>query len=108
MTKSLIASIQNSGQNLSISSLSPSKVLVVVPKPTSSSRNLIIEQFKKKAESFKSDLRETRRKTINEFKSKTKDKDEIRKFETKIQTEFELTTAQIDKELLNATKNILV
>jgi ribosome recycling factor len=107
MTKSLISCIQNSGQNLSISPLSPSKILVEFPKPTSNSRSLIAEQFRKRAETFKSEIREIRRKAINDCKGRTKDKDEIRNFEMQIQTEFESLMIQIDKETSTATKDIL-
>ena len=57
------------------------------------------EHLKKRTESFKNDLRDKRRKDINDFRSSTKDKDQIRNFEIQTQQKFEKAMCEIDKEL---------
>lgn len=80
--------------------------MILFPKSTSSNKNLVIESLKKRTETFKNELREIRRKKINEFKSSTKDKDQIRNFELQMQKNFEYLGSDIDKELDNFLKNL--
>ena len=95
----MTSSLLSAGLNLSINSLSPSKILVIFPKITYNSKNIIVEQMRKKTENLKNELRDRRRKEINELKSETKDEDKIRNFELQIQKTFEKLLCEIDKEL---------
>lgn len=85
--------------NLTITTLAPSKLLIQSPKQTSSNKILAMEQLKKRADQFKNEIRDIRRKEINNFKISTKDKDEIRNFELQIQKKIENMISEIDKEL---------
>lgn len=99
MTKSVVSSLQSAGLNLTVNVVSASKVLISFPKSSSANKSLIIDQLKKRTEQFKNEIRDFRRKEINEFRSSTKDKDEIRQFEAQIQKQFENLSTDIDKEL---------
>ena len=84
---------------MSYINLAPSKLLIQSPKQTSSNKILAMEQLKKRADQFKNEIRDIRRKEINNFKISTKDKDEIRNFELQIQKKIENMISEIDKEL---------
>lgn len=103
-TKSAVSSFQSAGLNLAVSVVSPTKIMVSLPKSSSSSRSLMIDQLKKNIESLKSEIREIRRKEINRFRASTKDKDDIKKFETDIQNNYESVMSELDKELENVIK----
>lgn len=106
MTKSVVSSLQSAGLNLTINVVSASKVLISFPKSSSANKTFIIDQLKKRTEQFKNEVRDFRRKEINEFRSSTKDKDDIRQFETQIQKQFENLSTDIDKELDLVLKKI--
>ena len=67
---------------------------------------MMIDQLKKNLDSLKSEIREIRRKEINRFRSSTKDKDDIKKFETDIQNNYEAAATELDKELESAVKKL--
>lgn len=94
-----MSSLQSAGLNLTVTTLTPSKLLILFPKQTSSSKNLLMDQLKKRTDQFKNEIREIRRKEINDFRMSTKDKDEIRNFELQTQKKFETLITEIDKEL---------
>lgn len=94
-----MSSLQSAGLNLTVTTLTPSKLLILFPKKTSSSKNLIVDQVKKRTDQFKNELREIRRKEINDFRISTKDKDDIRNFELQTQKKYENLVSEIDKEL---------
>ena len=101
----MISCLQSSGLNLTVTSLTTSKINVSFPKSTFADKNLMMDQLKKRTEIFKNEIRDIRRKSINDFRSNTKDKDEIRLFESQIQKNIENLTIDIDKELeLNLKK----
>ena len=106
MTKPVTSCLQSAGLNLTVSILYASKILISFPKSSSVSKNLIVDQLRKRAEHFKNEVRDFRRKEINEFRSSTKDKDEIRQFETQIQKQFENISSEIDKELEQILKKL--
>ena len=99
MTKSVVSSLQSAGLNLTVNLISASKILISFPKSTSVNNAFIIDKVKKRTDQIKNEIRDFRRKEINEFRSSTKDKDEIRQFETQIQKQFENLLSEIDKEL---------
>lgn len=80
--------------------------MISFPKSTSSNNSFIIDKLKNRTEQIKNELRDFRRKEINDFRASTKDKDEIRQFETQIQKQFENSISEIDKELDSALKKI--
>jgi len=94
-----MSSLQSAGLNLTVTTLTPSKLLILFPKQTSSSKNLIVDQVKKRTDQFKNEMREIRRKEINDFRMSTKDKDDIRNFELQTQKKYEILVSEIDKEL---------
>lgn len=94
-----MSSLQSAGLNLTVTSLTPSKLLILFPKQTSSSKNIIVEQIKKRTDQFKNEMRDIRRKEINDFRMSTKDKDEIRNFELQTQKKYESLISELDKEL---------
>lgn len=94
-----MSSLQSAGLNLTVTSLTPSKLLILFPKQTSSSKNIIVEQVKKRTDQFKNEMRDIRRKEINDFRMSTKDKDEIRIFELQTQKKYETLISELDKEL---------
>lgn len=94
-----MSSLQSAGLNLTISALSASKLLIIFPKPTTSSKTAIVDQLKKRTEQFKNELRDIRRKEINDFRLSTKNKDEIRNFELQTQKKFDSVISELEKEL---------
>lgn len=103
----MTSSLLGAGLNLSVSPISSSKILVTFPKPLSNSKNIVVEQMRKKTEILKNELRDRRRKEINQVRSETKDKNQIRNFELQIQQTFEKLVDEIDKELKLTTALIL-
>lgn len=94
-----MSSLQSAGLNLTINVLSASKLVIIFPKSDSSYKVAISDQLKKRTEQFKNDLRDIRRKDLNNFRSSTKDKDEIRSFELQTQKKFDAIMSESEKEL---------
>lgn len=94
-----MSSLQSAGLNLTMTTLTPSKLLIQIPKQTSSNKSLLTNELKKRADQFKNEMREIRRKEINDFRASTKDKDAIKNFELQNQKKYELMISEIDKEL---------
>lgn len=80
--------------------------MILFPKSTSANKNLLLDQLKTRTENFKNELRDLRRKDINDFRSSTKDKDQIRNFELQVQKKFESLVNEIDKDYELTLKKI--
>lgn len=80
--------------------------MILFPKSTSANKNLMLDQLKTRTENFKNELRDLRRKDINDFRSSTKDKDQIRNFELQVQKKFESLVNEIDKDYELTLKKI--
>lgn len=101
-----MSSLQSAGLNLTVTTLTPSKLLIIFPKQTSSGKSLIVEQARKRTDQFKNEMREIRRKEINDFRMSTKDNDDIRNYELQTQKKYENLISEIDKELNIILKTI--
>ena len=102
----VISNLQSAGLNITVTSLTPSKLLILFPKQTASAKSGIAEQVKKYTDKFKNETRYIRRKEINDFKASTKDKDEIRNFEHQTQKKYETLMSELDKELDSVLKKL--
>ena len=91
-----MSAIQGAEKNLSVNVTGTTKLAITFPKPTVQSKSAVQEQIKRQAEALKHELRELRRKDINNFRSACKDKDLIYRFESEIQKEFDAQIKIID------------
>lgn len=101
-----MSSLQSAGLDLTVNTISATKILIYFPKSSASNKIFIADQLKKRTEQFKCEIRDLRRKEINEYRSSTKDKDEIRKFEQEIQNNFEILSTDVEKELESVLKKL--
>jgi ribosome recycling factor len=103
--KPILSAIQKSIPNAS-TQVGPQKILLILPKGTMADRDVRAEAVKKLSESYKNEVRDLRRRALNELKDSTKDKDAISAFERDLQKEHDSVIKRIE-ELVSAKLRLI-
>lgn len=105
--KSLFSGFQSLYPNCTLNATSSTNAQVIIPKTTASEKEKLAEELKKSAEHAKNELRDNRRRLINDYKSKSSDKDANLRFERAKQKEYEDASAKIDTLVIGKISAIL-
>jgi len=94
--KNLFSTFQSLFPSCTIKATSSHDIQILIPKSTTSEKDKIVNEVRRNAEQAKNELRDTRRKLINDYKNKSTDKDANLRFEKEKQKEYEDAVSKID------------